>query len=171
VSLDYSEAEWAEAAGHRPLKAMDVNEIVALNRHYIWALQQRDRMSAAIPQSKSPAEEGETFYLSDVFSAWFLWAGLLWAVIESFQERGVEFRGQLAADVEYVSAALRRCRNAIFHVPKRPHDPRYFALMRLPDSTETMHRLSWGIGRLFIEEQQARGLRTDAPRPTEPEVP
>jgi hypothetical protein len=119
-------------------------------------------VSAAIAHSKSPAEEGEAFYLSELFSGWFLWAGLLWAIIESFQERDVEFRGQLAADIEHVGATLKRCRNAVFHVPKRPHDPRYFALMRLPDSTETMHRISWGIGRLFLEEQQARGLRRTA---------
>jgi hypothetical protein len=137
---------------------VDVNEIVALHRHFIWACQQRERMSGALPESKSPGEEGETFYVSEVFSAWFLWAALLWAVIESFQARGVEFRGALAADIDHLSVTLRRCRNAVFHVPTRPHDPRYFELMQLPDSAETMRRVSSGLGRLFWEEQHARGL-------------
>ena len=158
MRLEYSEQEWAEAAGHRPLRDMDVNEIVALNRHFVWALQQQKRMSAAVPGSTPPGEEGESFYLSELFSAWFLWAALLWAVIESFQDRGIEFRGELAADIDHLGGTLKRCRHAVFHVPRRPHDPRYFALMRLPDSTETMRRVSWGIGRLFVDEQQARGL-------------
>ena len=158
MGLVYREAEWSEAAGHRPLKDMDANQIVTLHRHFIWAGQQRAHIYGAVPASRSPELEGNAFYVSELFTAWFLWAALLWTVIEGFNDRRVDLRGQLAADIDSLSDALRRCRNAVFHVPKKPHDDRYLALMRLPDAQVVMERVSGGIGRLFTDEAKARGL-------------
>jgi hypothetical protein len=158
VGAEYSEAQWAESAGHRPLENLDVNQIVTLQRHHIWAAMQQRNVTAGLPGSKSPGEEGDSFYVSDVFSAWFLWAGLLWVVIEGFEDRDIEFCGQLAADIAHVRESLKRCRNAIFHVPPEPHDPRFFTLMKVEDVVAAMYRITDGLGRLFGDEQRARGI-------------
>jgi hypothetical protein len=77
-------------------------------------------------------------------------------VIEGFQDRGIDLRGRMASDIDEMSTALRRCRNAIFHVPEKNHDPRLFELMENPGSAFVISRISTGFGRLFIEEGTGR---------------
>jgi hypothetical protein len=93
----------------------------------------------------------------------YLWYALLWAVIEGFQDRAIDIRGSMAADVEVMAPSLRRCRNAIFHVPETNHDPRLFELMENPDSAAVISRISTGFGRLFIEEAEARKQSGEIP--------
>jgi hypothetical protein len=152
----YSEQQWTDAAGHRPLKGVDVNQVVLLHRHWIWANLQRRRFDELLPTTEGPSQD-EAFMASECFSAMYLWYGLLWSVIEAFDEREIELRGPFAADIAEIGDTLRQCRNAVFHVPsKQNHDPRLFRLMFVPNSALTIRRISTGFGRLFIEESDAR---------------
>jgi hypothetical protein len=101
---------------------------------------------------------------SECFASMYLWYGLLWALIEGFQDREIEVRGRMASDVATVSDVLRRCRNAVFHVASKDqhHDPRLFELMENPESAAILSRISTGFGRLFIEEGRARRSEQDA---------
>ena len=155
VEFEYSEAEWQESAAHRPLEGVEVNQVVLLHRHWIAANLQRSRFKHLLPDSKGPAED-EAFLASECFVAMYLWYALLWVVIEGFQARDIDLRGPLVSDIESMSGPLRRCRNAIFHVPEKNHDPRLFELMENPDSAAVISRISTGFGRLFIEEGAAR---------------
>jgi hypothetical protein len=93
----------------------------------------------------------------------YLWYSLLWVVIEGFQDRGIDLRGPMAEDIEDVGGRLRRCRNAIFHVPEQNHDPRLFEVMQDTDSAATIGRISTGFGRLFIEEGDRRKQTGEIP--------
>jgi hypothetical protein len=155
--IEYTDEEWAEIAGHRPLAGVHVNQVVVLHRHWIWANHQRQRFRTLLPETAGPHED-EAFMVSECFGSMYLWYALLWAVIEGFDDRGIEVRGRMASDIQSVSDVLRRCRNAVFHVPSKNqhHDPRLFQLMENPDSAAILSRISTGFGRLFIEEGQAR---------------
>ena len=154
----YDEGQWLEAGGHRPLAGLDINQVVLLHRHWIWANLQRGRFYDLLPSAPRPSQD-ETFLASACFSAMYLWYGLLWSVIEGFIDRQIDLRGQFAADIEEVSDTLRRCRNAVFHIPNKNHDPRLFELMFHPTSVAVIRRISTGFGRLFLEESDARKLR------------
>jgi len=108
-----------------------------------------------LPTSKGP-DEDEAFLASECFVALYLWYAPLWVVIEGLQDRGIDLRNPMRSDIESVSPVLKRCRNAIFHVPDRNHDPRLFELMKNPGSAAAIGRISTGFGRLFIEEQVSR---------------
>jgi len=42
----------------------------------------------------------------------YLWYGLLWVVIEGFQDRKIDLRGRLQLDIDYLGPTMKRCRNA-----------------------------------------------------------
>jgi len=161
-AYEYSDGDWRASVGHRPLQRVDVNQVVLLHRHWIAANLQRTRFKELLPDAKGPAED-EAFLASECFVAMYFWYALLWAVIEGFQDRGIGIGGPMSEDIEAVSAPLRRCRNAIFHVPERNHDPRLFELMEDPGSAAVISRISTGFGRLFIEEATARKLSGEIP--------
>jgi hypothetical protein len=115
-----------------------------------------------LPDAKSPAED-EAFLASECFVAMYLWYALLWVVIEGFQDRAIDIRGPMGADIEAMAAPLRRCRNAIFHVPEKNHDSRLFELMENRDSAAVISRISTGFGRLFIDEAAARKQSGEIP--------
>jgi hypothetical protein len=155
IEIQYSESDWGPAAGHRPLAGVDVNQIVLLHRHWIWANLQRRRFDELLPSAPSPSHD-EAFLASEAYGSMYLWYGLLWVVIEGFQVRSIDLRGRFADDIERLAPTLRPCRNAIFHVPERNHDPRLFKPMEMPDSVPTISRVSTGFGRLFLAEAAAR---------------
>jgi hypothetical protein len=122
---EYSEADWKASAGHYPLEGIDVNQVVLLHRHWIAANHQRARFRTLLPDSKGPLED-QAFLASECFVSMYLWYTLLWVVIEGFQDRSIDLRPPMSADIDSVSEALRRWRNALFHVPSKNHDPRLF---------------------------------------------
>jgi hypothetical protein len=162
VVYEYSDDDWRASADHRPLAGVDVNQVVLLHRHWIAANLQRARFNELLPDAKSPAED-EAFLASECFVAMYLWYALLWVVIEGFQDRRIDIRGAMRADIDAMAAHLRRCRNAIFHVPENNHDPRLFELMEKPDSAAVISRISTGFGRLFLEEVAARKQTGEIP--------
>lgn len=159
----YSDDEWGEAVGHRPLAGVDVNQVLLLHRHWVWANLQRRRFYELLPAAPSPADE-ETFLTSEAFCSMYLWYALLWSVIEGFQTRDIQLRGAFFDDIEGMSDTLRRCRNAVFHIPdKESWDPRLYELMQIPDSVARIRRISTGFGRLFLEHMRDGGGSDDAP--------
>ena len=95
----------------------------------------------------------------------FVWYGLLWSVIEAIEERRFEVRGPLREDIANMRDALKRCRNAVMHVPSNNNllDPRIQELIELPESVLRIRRIHHGLGRLLREEVQ-RQSELSAPR-------
>jgi hypothetical protein len=155
MDAEYSEAEWNEAAGHLPLKDLDINQVVLLHRHWMWANHQRRRFEELLPTAPR-ATLDEAFLISEAYAAMYLWYGPLWVVIEGFQNRKIDLRGRLRGDIDCLGPTMKRCRNATFHVPRRNDDARLWGLMEIPDSVPTIARISTGFGRLFIENGRAR---------------
>ena len=150
VDAEYTEDDWAAAIGHQPLDSLEGEQILLLHRQWMWANQQRDRFDELLPGAPRPFDD-EAFLASKCFSAMYLWYALLWSVIEGFADRSIEVRGRLAEDISEVGQGLRRCRNAVFHVPGQYYDPRLFAPMDDPESAARIRRISTGFGRLFLE--------------------
>jgi hypothetical protein len=161
-TFEYDEDDWAKSAGHRPLEGVNINQVFLLHRHWIWANLQRARFDETLGQAPKP-DDGA--FLADVsWASMLLWYGLLWSVIEGFEERRIEIRGLMRADIDYVGDTLRRCRNVVFHVSsKDQNDPRLYGLMQLPESAAAIRRISTGFGRMFIEESQARKASGEIP--------
>jgi hypothetical protein len=85
-----------------------------------------------------------------------------WSVIEAFGDRRIELRGVLGEDIARMADLLRRCRNAVMYVPKKPIllDDRIEDLVREPSSAETIRRIHRGLGRLFIDEFKRQNEET-----------
>ena len=156
----YSDADWQASAGHSPLRDLDVNQVFLLNRHWIWSDHQRRRFYATIDAAPKP--DGGAFLADECWAAMYMWYATLWTVIEGFDDREIDLRGPMRADIDGMSSALRRCRNAVFHVsPKNQNDVRLFEVIAAPDSATTIRRLTSGFGRLFIDEHAFRKARGD----------
>ena len=126
----------------------------------MWANLQRARFDENLDQTPKP--DGGAFLAHVSWASMFLWYGLLWSVIEGFEERRIDIRGPMRADIDYVSETLRRCRNVVFHVSsKDQHDPRLYGLMQLGDSAQAIRRIE--AGRMFIEESRARKATGEIP--------
>jgi len=88
----------------------------------------------------------------------FVWYGMLWAIIEACidpnEGRNIDLRGPFRRDIDQLADVLRRCRNAVLHVPRTGDylDVRIQALVQEPASAVTIRRMSTGLERLFLEE-------------------
>lgn len=70
----------------------------------------------------------------------------------------VEFPDPLGADVVEISDPLRRCRNAVLHVPHSGDyfDSRILDLIGYPQGPRLMHTTHGALGRLLLEEMLRR---------------
>jgi hypothetical protein len=160
-SISYNPEEWQESAGHYPLKDRSATDLTVLHRHWMWANLQRTAMEDLLKQGLSfdADTHGTIMMMSREISFMFIWYALLWSVIEAFQDRGIDIRGPLQSDISAVADLLRRCRNAVLHVPQKTDtslDQRIQALVADTENATTVRRISGGFGRLFLEEFQRR---------------
>ena len=156
--FEYTEEEWDEAAGHRPLRDVEFSQLLLLHRHWIWSDRERDSFYSQLKDGQVARPDR---LAADVVRTMFLWYALTWSLIEGFNDRDIELRGRFAEDIEAVSEGLRQFRNAVFHISRDSYfDARLFRFMdeELPCR---MGRISSGFGRLLTEELQAREARPE----------
>lgn len=151
----YDEAEWAASAGHGPLLASKPGEAFLIYRHWIWANLQKISFEQSF-ESKEMFDPPEMVMVGRGPIFMFVWYGLLWSVIEAIEERKFDLRGPLRNDIAHMRDALKRCRNAVMHVPSSNNllDPRIQKLIELPESVLRIRRIHHGLGRLLREEVQ-----------------
>ena len=113
MDLDYTDAEWAESGADEALAAMPPEEFIVLHRQWMWANQQRERFYELLAES-DPEKRGNFASLVGKDAGHMLaWYGLLWSVIEAFEERDTTFGGRFGQDIAAISDDLRRLRNAV----------------------------------------------------------
>ena len=159
TSADYSEQEWTASAGHYPLKDRTAEDLLLLHRHWMWANQQREAFDGHLQAASDDLPKmGPAMLASKQLGFMFVWYGMLWAVIEACidvkEGRKIDIRGKFRDDIQELSPVLRRCRNAILHIPRggKYFDERMGSLVLKKDSVVTLRRISTGFGRLFLEE-------------------
>lgn len=158
ASVDYSEREWATSAGHHPLKGTG-EDFLLLHRHWMWANQQREAFDHNLQQgSDKNLNLGPAMLANKQVGFMLVWYSMLWAVIEACigvkEQRNIDIRGKFRADIDKLAPLMRRCRNAVLHVPRsgKYFDERIVSLVSEQDSATTLRRISRGFGRLFLEE-------------------
>ena len=153
--IDYTADEWSQSTVHRPLRMVPPEDLLLLHRHYMWANQQREAFFDLLAQSSGESlTPGPQMMATKEMGFMFVWYGLLWSVLESFNDRAIEIRGPFLDDLRGMSNLLRRCRNAVMHVPQEGQllDPRINELVKEPNAATTIRRIHRGVGRMFIEE-------------------
>jgi len=166
----YDEPEWAASVEHEPLSSLKQGEAVLIYRHWIWANLQKIAFEHTL-NDKETFDPLPMVMLSRGVAFMFVWYGLLWSVIEALDKRRIVLRGALGHDVGRVRTALKKCRNAVMHVPDGANllDPRIQKLVELPEGVTRIRRVHHGLGRLLREEVQrqsgvpANDLATAAP--------
>jgi hypothetical protein len=152
----YTEEEWQVTSTPRPLQELQLTQVMLLHRNWIWACREQELFDAEVRAGRPPRLEEMA---EDAVAAMFLWYSLLWSVLEGLEERGIRLKGQLGVDIADITDGLRRCRNAIFHVPRDDYyDSRMFEFMEDVDSGPKVRRISAALGRLLLEEFDARGV-------------
>ena len=155
----YSESEWAAIGPGRPMKDLTAEQLLLLHRHYVWTILQKTAFAdeLTLDPSRARSSDGQLPLADKPLAAMYLWYALLWATIEGLRQRHIPIGGELDADIKLVSPTLKRCRDAVFHIPReRYYDDRLFGLMSDQDSALRVRRITSGLGRLFIEEMDAR---------------
>jgi hypothetical protein len=122
------------------------------------ANQQREWFYDLLGQRTEPIDP-EMYVAERTGGSMLTWYALLWSVIEALRdERGVELRDPLGSDIEAIADLLRRCRNAVLHVPRSGDyfDQRITDLIAFPDSVRLIRTVHSSLGRLFLEEMRRR---------------
>jgi hypothetical protein len=167
TGIDYSPDEWNDSAGHHPLRDVAAEDLALLHRHYMWANQQREAFFKLLEHPSFDAlTPGPLMMATREMGFMFVWYGLLWSVLEAVADRKLDVRGPFLEDVNRMTDLLRRCRNAVMHVPAegRLLDRRIDELVTEPDSAVVIRRIHSGVGRLFFEELKRR-TKDSKPRP------
>jgi len=169
--IDYTDDEWRQSAGHNPLSGRAAPDRLLLHRHWMWANQQREAFDRLLRDPASDAlEPGPLMMATREMGFMFVWYGLLWSVVEACvapgEGRNLDVRGPFRADIDRMADLLRRCRNAVLHVPRSGDllDTRIHDLVSEPDSATTIRRIHRGFGRLFLEECR-RDIATGSKEP------
>jgi len=151
----YDEDEWAASAGHGPLLQTKPGEAFLIHRHWMWANVQKLAFDKAM-NDKEAFEPIEMVMVARSVSFMFVWYGMLWSVIEALHKRNIVLRGPLGADIARVRRALKKCRNAIMHVPDDNSllDIRIQKLVEQQDLVMRIRRVHHGLGRLLGGELQ-----------------
>ena len=157
--IDYTDEEWQQSSGHFPLSGRSAEDRLLLHRHWMWANQLREAFDRAL---KEPAPEllepGPLMMATRQMGFMFVWYGLLWSVVEACLEpnegRSIDLRGPFRVDIDRMADLLRRCRNAVLHVPRSGDllDTRIQNLVSEPGSATVIRRIHRGFARLFLEE-------------------
>ena len=168
LSPDYTDAEWLIISKDAPLEQLDSNQAYTLHRYWFWVNYQWQHFDG-LPSSRT--ENASDFLATERGCTMCLWYSLLWSLIEGMCKRNIVFAGEMKEDLQYVSERLRRCRNAVFHVPSGGQwDSRLYEIMFDPaanhqdepqadkESALRIRRLTAGLGRLFDEEPGRRGI-------------
>jgi hypothetical protein len=162
-SIDYTPDEWHTSAGHYPLKGRPSADLLLLRRHWIWANQQREAMDALMQTSSIEASTpGPLMMVAKEIGFMFVWYGLLWSVIEACSDPGegrcLDIRGPFHDDINQVGKLLKRCRNAVLHVPRSGEllDDRIEKLVAERETAFILRRIHRGFAQMFLEEFQRR---------------
>lgn len=154
IAPAYTEDEWEASAGHRPLASWSDEEVFLLRRHWVWADRQRLLFRQAVIEAG--VLDLEALH-KPAPTHMYVWYALLFSVLEGLKDRGADLQGPLRDDVDVLWADLKRCRNAVFHVPSRgrPYfDPRLWKFMETPDSVDRIYRVHNGVIRLLREASE-----------------
>ena len=151
----YDDAEWVASAGHAPLQASKPGEAFLIYRHWIWANLQKIGFETAMKDEK-PFEPIEMVMVARSCRSCSSGTGMLWSVIEALDKRNIVLRGPLGHDIARVRHALKKCRNAILHVPDDNSllNIRIQKLVEQKDLVVQIQRVHYGLGRLLREEVQ-----------------
>jgi hypothetical protein len=158
--IDYTNDEWRESTGHEPLGALLPADRLLLHRHWMWANQQREAFDRLLSDpSPDVFDPGPLMMATREMGFMFTWYGLLWSVIEACVGPGgrdVDIRGSFRHDITAMSDLLRRCRNAVMHVPPPGEllDPRIQHLVAERDSATVIRRIHRALGKMFLEAFQ-----------------
>jgi hypothetical protein len=168
--IDYTDAEWRMPIGHGPIGRLAAADRLLLHRHWMWANQQREAFDRFL-QNPAPEilEPGPLMMATREMGFMFIWYGLLWSVIEACVGgggRGLDIKGPFREDIDRMSDLLRRCRNAVMHVPGPGQllDERIVKLVSEPDAVTFIRRIHRGFGRMFLESFKC-DIALDAQRP------
>jgi len=157
TGIDYTDDEWLKSTGHAPLSSLASADRLLLHRHWMWANQQREALDRML-QDPTPEvfEPGPLMMATREMGFMFVWYGLLWSVIEACVGAGgrdLDIRGPFRQDIDEMSDVLRRCRNAVMHVPASGVllDARIEKLVSEPSAGTLIRRIHRGFGRMFLE--------------------
>ena len=107
-------------------------------------------------EGRKPFDPTEMVMVARSVSFMFVWYGMLWSVIEALEKRNIVLRGPLGYDVARVRRSLKKCRNAVMHVPDDNSllDIRIQKLVEQKGAVVRIRRVHHGLGRLLREEVQ-----------------
>lgn len=154
----YDDAPWARISGPPPLAGLQNEDLMLVHRHWMWANQQREWFYDLLGE-RGEFIEPEMYLAEKTGGSMVVWYGLLWAIIEALRDdRTIDLRDPLGADIDKIADPLRRCRNAVLHVPRSAgySDQRILDLIAHPDSVRLIRMIHTALGRLLVEEMRRR---------------
>jgi len=158
---EYSKADWEASAGHRPLRDVDADGVIALATHVGWTNEARGWFYTLMELEAEAGREHTEVGLHEPWAgAMFVYYGLLWAVIEGCRQRRIRFLGPLNRDIRAIANDLQTTRHAVFHVGRPDgdslYDSRLEAIMGNPSRQGAIERTYIGIARAIAEEVATR---------------
>jgi hypothetical protein len=138
--------------------------LVALYRYFIIASRIREEFKRIQDgedyRQKQPLSTNDfvIYLLSGPPSLYFIWCGMLYVVVEGYQELKLKDSAvdALLADPGRLDV-LKRCRNGIFHFQKDYFDNRFMGPLKDLFFTEWALQLMKALGVCITNELQAKG--------------
>jgi hypothetical protein len=135
-----------------------------LERTFLWANLQKALADGELGRINGKNLEAHALPTSVLYSHLFAWYAFLYSLVEACLEpsegRSIDLRGVFQQEIAAMQDTLRRCRNAVFHVPKSGKDyddQRMRDLMSDPNTNGTrLRRVHEGFRRMLTEELDAR---------------
>ena len=126
---------------------MDNETFITLHRHWMWANVMKQHFDGELGKGvKLP------FNIADRPGAYMLlWYGLLFSVLETFQNAGITFP-DIQQEIDEIYEPLKDLRNAVFHPQPRYWPKKLLGFISMKDTPVKVRTVHSFIGGYFLQE-------------------
>jgi hypothetical protein len=149
-----SRCAWALGVSKR--EKMNIEILVSLHRHWVWADRMKELFEYYLKEEGLPPEESlkpdQPYMLSSMFSCMFLWYGLLYVTCDGIEKVGKTKMVDVSPAFNEVRKALYQFRNAMFHIQPQYWSPKLIDVFKDEKIVEGIRATHASVG-TWLEEQ------------------
>jgi len=121
----------------------------SIYRQWIWADQLRNCFHDALPDQH--LDLSKDFTIEPYWMFMCLWYGLLFSILEALRESKVKV-AEVQDEIAHLYTALRKYRNAVFHVQRGYWTEKWRKLILDDESANAIHRIHKQVGRFLLNK-------------------
>lgn len=130
---------------------MDSQSLLSIHRHWIWANWIKKQFEGSMQSFSVSKDTIQEWYINPPGTYMCIWYGLLFSICEGLRAHSVHIP-EVQSDIDEIYSALKRFRNAVFHIQPKYWSPKLFEIMEKKGSAIQIRKVHDGIGNWLLKQ-------------------